>query len=175
LRPEIGVVGARLVDESESIKHAGTILGLHGCAGSAFQGFPRTSDGYVFRAQVIQNYSAVRGDCLVMRRSVFDDAGGLDEEKRSLAFSDVDLCLRIGEKGYRVLWTPYAEVLQAGRSLWEADDESLRTHGSFAEACSLKAKWGEILSDDPYYNPNLSLARGDFSLAWPPRIANPWK
>ncbi len=175
VRPEIGAVGARLIDESDKIKHAGTVLGLRGCAGSAFKGFPRTSDGYAFRGQVIQNYSAVSGDCLVMRRSVFDEVGGLDEGNPSVAFSDVDLCLRIEEKGYRVLWTPYAELLQTGRSLWEADEESVRTRGSFEAACAPLAKWGQILADDPHYNPNLSLEQEDFSLAWPPRATNPWK
>lgn len=110
LRPEIGAVGAKLYYTKETIQHAGVILGIGGVAGHSHKYFPRDADGYFSRLKIIQNYSAVTGACLLVKKSLYEEVGGLDEENLKVAFNDVDFCLKLLEKGYRNLWTPYAEA-----------------------------------------------------------------
>lgn len=161
--PEIGIVGAKVYEVDGSIYHAGVILGMKGIAGLAHLGVPRDGEGYAFRAQVIQDYTAVSGGCLLFRRDVFSAAGGFDETNLPDLFRDVDLCLRIREKGYRVLWTPYAE-LQKGKTSSAPASSEVSTLADY-----LKSRWADALTSDPYYNPNLSLEFEDFRLALPPR------
>jgi GT2 family glycosyltransferase len=164
LRPEIGVVGAKVSDSNDLIHHAGVILGIKGIAGMAHQGFQKKSEGYVFRTQVMQNFSAVSGGCLLLRSDVFEEAGGFDETNLPDLFRDLDLCLRIREKGYRVLWTPYAELQETGPTPAPSSPE-VSTPADY-----LKSRWADALISDPYYNPNLSLEFEDFRLAFPPRM-----
>jgi cellulose synthase/poly-beta-1,6-N-acetylglucosamine synthase-like glycosyltransferase len=163
LRPDIGVVGAKVYDSNDLIHHAGVILGIKEIAGMAHQGFQKESAGYLFRTQVTQNFSAVSGGCLLFRRDVFAEAGGFDETELPDLFRDIDLCLKIGEKGYRVLWTPYAELQETGPTPAPASPE-VSTPADY-----LKSRWADALISDPYYNPNLSLEFEDFRLAFPPR------
>ncbi len=123
------------------------------------------------RGAVVQNFSAVAGACLALRRSTFEEVGGFDESNLPSVYHDVDLCLRLGERGYRILWTPYAELrcLQAGRQ------EESSAGSRSAQREYLNSRWAALLRDDPYYNPNLTLEREDFSLAWPPRAEKPWE
>jgi len=175
LRREIGAVGAKLYYADDRIQHAGVLLGIGGVAGHAHKYFAKKHDGYMSRAQLIQNYSAVTGACLVMRREVFEEVGGLDEVNLAVAYNDIDLCLRIREKGYRVLWTPYAELYHlesATRGSDATPENSLRLS---READYMKGRWGASLHDDPCYNPNLALNAEDFSLAHPSRAVKPWK
>lgn len=172
LRPEVGAVGAKIFSENNSIEHAGMILGIRGGVGRAFKGFPADSEGYVFRAQVIQNYSAVSGGCLLMRKKVFDEVGGWDEKNFPSVFNDVDLCLRIRNRGYRVLWTPYAKFqLASSPEVGAAEKANERARA----VRNFQLRWSDALAADPYYNPNLTLDREDFSIAFPRRITKPWK
>jgi len=109
LRPEVGAVGAKLYYADDTIQHAGIVVGMGGVAGHAHLSFPRSAGGYMQRLQLPHNCSAVTGACLMTRRDVFEKAGGFDEGF-VLSFNDVDLCLQIQALGYRVLWTPEAEL-----------------------------------------------------------------
>lgn len=171
LRPEIGAVGAKIFSENNSIEHAGIILGVRGGVGHAFKGLPEDSEGYVFRAQVIQNYSAASGDCLMIRREVFDQVAGFDEEIFPATFNDVDLCLRLQSCGYRILWTPYAKLSRIARGQVRAVSE-MEAGDCVRAIQSLKSRWVSMTSfaSDPFYNPNLTLEAEDFSLAFPPRV-----
>ena len=164
LRPEIGCVGAKLYYTDDTIQHAGVIIGLGGVAGHSHKYFPRTSSGYFYRLKIIQNLSAVTAACLVVRKSIYEQVGGLEESNLSIAFNDVDFCLMVREAGYRNLWTPYAELFHhesKSRGDENTRDKVERFH---SEIAFVKDKWGDTLSHDPCYNPNLTLAREDFSL-----------
>jgi GT2 family glycosyltransferase len=174
LRPEIGAVGAKLYYPNNKVQHAGIILGVSGIAEHAHRRFSREIVGYVARTHVLQNFSAVTGACMVLRRQVFDEVNGLDEVNLPIAFNDIDFCLRIQERGYRILWTPYAElyhVESASRGFGDIQRISRRFRN---EISYMKKKWGHVIANDPYYNQNLTLKDGDFSLAFPPRAPKPW-
>ncbi len=169
LRPEIGAVGAKLYYANDTIQHAGVIVGLGGMAGHGFKFLAREAPGYHWKPFLIQNYSVVTGACLVLRRQVFEEIGGLEEKHLQVAFNDVDLCLRIRERGYRIVWTPYAELYHlesASRGLDNTLKKFLRLRH---ELNYMKSRWADILRNDPYYNPNLTIEYEDFSLAYPPR------
>jgi GT2 family glycosyltransferase len=175
LRPEIGVVGAKLYYANDTIQHAGLVLGIGGTAGHIFRKFPRESPGYFYHAQLIGNYSAMTAACMLMRRELFERAGGLDDANLPVAFNDVDLCLRIRELGYRNLWTPYAELYHL-ESATRGSDRTAETLPRFQrEQQWFRERWGEILGSDPYYSPNLTLEHENSALAFPPRLSNPWQ
>jgi len=174
LRPEIGAVGAKLYYPNNKVQHAGIILGVSGIAEHAHRRFSREIVGYVARTHVIQNFSAVTGACIVLRRKVFDEVSGMDETNLAVAFNDIDFCLRIQERGYRILWTPYAELYHlesATRGFGDIQRISRRFRN---EIRYMNTKWGHVIANDPYYSPNLTVKSGDFSLAFPPRAPKPW-
>ena len=174
LRPEIGAVGARLLYSNDTIQHAGVVLGIGGVAGHAFKHMTKDAKVTIDRMHVIQNFSAITAACLVMRRDVFDEVHGLDETNLPVAFNDVDLCIRINELGYRILWTPYAELYHL-ESVSRGSDELPHNAPRFRREVSyMKHVWKDVLYCDPCYNPNLTLEREDFSLATPPRAVKPW-
>ncbi|SDZ35440.1 glycosyltransferase [Pseudomonas sp. NFIX28] len=161
-RPEVGVVGARMLALDGSIVHAGLILGLAGAASSPFYGEAASARGYMQRLQVPQSWSAVSGDCLMVRKEVFDSVGGFDEVEYVYGLGDVDLCLRINDNGYLVVWTPYASVLQS------APREVSQAPGQLAlqerENETFYRRWMPKIARDPAYNPALSLGYSSFSL-----------
>ncbi|WP_423814512.1 glycosyltransferase family 2 protein, partial [Pseudomonas viridiflava] len=112
--PEVGVVGAKLVDREGSVTQAGLILGLNGGAGSGFVGESKTSKGYMRRLLVEQNYSAVSSACLMIAKELYDALGGLDAEAFAEALSDIDLCLKSAQAGYLTVWTPHVQVVHDG-------------------------------------------------------------
>jgi O-antigen biosynthesis protein len=175
LRTEIGAVGAMLYYPKDTIQHAGIVLGLDGPAGHAHRDFPRGSSGYFGRACLIQNFSAVTAACIVMRRAVFEEVGGFDEENLAIAYNDVDLCLRIQEKRYRILWTPYAELYHHESASLGPPEAPERRKQFLKEMTYIKTRWKDIVEQDPFYNPNLTLACSNFSLAFPPRLRKPWQ
>jgi len=173
LRPEIGAVGAKLFYPDGRIQHAGVILGLGGVANHAFTLYPHDSDGYFNRARLIQNYSAVTGACLAVRKQVFIQAGGFNETDLSVAFNDIDFCLRVRAAGYRNLWTPFAELIHSESVSRGKEDTSGRQQRFAREVDYMRRTWGPLLDADPAYNPNLALSLRGFELAWPPRSQEP--
>jgi O-antigen biosynthesis protein len=174
LRPDVGAVGALLHYPDNRIQHAGVVIGLGGVAGHAHFGRVRGDHSYFGRAALTQNLSAVTGACLVMRKSIYQEIGGLDETNLAIAFNDIDLCLRLREKGYLIVWTPYAELYHhesASRGSDFMPDKIAR----FRRECAfMERRWSEVMADDPYYNPNHSLELPGFKLSFPPRVAKPW-
>jgi O-antigen biosynthesis protein len=170
LRKEIGCVGAKLYYDNNQIQHAGVILGIGGVAGHSHKYMPKEDYGYFGRLMLPQNLSAVTGACMLVRKEVYQELGGLNEEDLKIAFNDVDFCLRAREKGYRNIWTPYAELYHH-ESISRGSDDTPEKYGRFQkEIRFMEERWGSKLRNDPYYNPNLSIITEDFSLAWPPRL-----
>jgi len=177
VQPEIGAVGAKLYFPNKTIQHAGVILGLGGLpgvAGHIGKGRPRSYPGQASRALLAQNLSAVTAACLLVRRNVFEEVGGMDEENLSVAFNDIDLCLRIRKRGYRNLWTPFAELYHHESSTRGYEDTPAKVNRFNKESDFMKKRWGDLLLSDPAYNPNLALDRDAFALAFPPRAVKPW-
>ncbi|MCA8466053.1 glycosyltransferase family 2 protein [Burkholderia cepacia] len=175
LRPDIGAVGAKLLYADGFVQHAGVVMGIGGFASHAHRLYPSTHPGYAGRAALVQNFTAVTGACLVMRREIFRAIDGFDEENLPVAFNDVDLCLRVREAGYRVVWTPYA-VLHHFESYSRGDDQmSAEKRARFnREKGFMLSRWNTDRLDDPYYNQNLTLDREDFTIADFPRMYAPW-
>ena len=164
MRPEIGCVGAKLYYPDDSIQHAGVVLGIGGVAGHSQKYYRRDADGYHYRLKLVQNYSAVTAACLLVRREIFEEVGGLNEEHLPVAFNDVDFCLRVGMAGYRNLWTPYAELYHHESVSRGADNNRSKRARALGEANYMRERWGDILFHDPAYSPQLTLAYEDFSL-----------
>lgn len=164
IRPEIGCVGAKLYYGDDTIQHAGVIIGLGGVAGHSHKHFPRNAPGYFYKLKIIHNLSAVTAACLLVRKSVFEEVGGLEVEGLKIAFNDVDLCLKVREAGYRNLWTPYAELYHHESKSRGFEDTPEKIARFNNEIEFIKSKWGNKLKNDPCYSPNLTLAREDFSI-----------
>lgn len=161
-RPEVGVVGAKLLNLQGAIVKAGLVLGMQGPASSPFVGESATARGYLQRLQVVQNWSAVSANCLMVRKEVFDTVGQFNEAAFTLGLSDLDLCLRVGKDGYLVVWTPYSTVV-----LLDTQDEPGDPHEQQVRELEQEAfyvKWLPEIARDPAYNPNLSLGVSSFSL-----------
>ena len=169
LRPGVGAVGANLWYPDETLQHGGVILGLGGVAGHAHWGIRRHDPGYFGRATLTQALSAVTAACLVVRKSVYEQVGGLEENHLKIAFNDVDFCLKLTEAGYRNVWTPYAEMYHHESATRGADDTPEKKTRFSNEVEYMHRRWGNRLLNDPYYNVNLRLASPGFALAWPPR------
>ncbi len=163
-RKDVGAVGARLYYPNEKIQHAGVIISMGGVAGHPHCNFPKDSHGYFGRITAIQNFSAVTAACLMIRKEVFDEVGGFDGEY-SHAFNDVDFCLKIRQKGYLIVYTPYAELYHH-ESLSRGYEDTVEKKMRFKkEIDCFQTKWKDVLANgDPYYNPNLTLKKEDFSL-----------
>ena len=174
-RPGIGAVGAKLLYPGGTVQHAGVVLGIGGIAGHVHRYFPGDSCGYFCRANLVENYSAVTGACLLLKKSLWLEAGGGMSPSLAVAYNDVDLCLRLREMGLRNAWTPAAVLIHhESRSRGpETDPEKQRRFG--VERAYMQWRWGALLGADPAYNPNLTLNNEDFSLGWPSRAQAPWK
>ncbi|MFC4161807.1 glycosyltransferase [Chitinimonas lacunae] len=168
LRPGVGCVGARLWYPDERLQHGGVLLGLGGVANHAHLRHSRGHPGYFGRAALVQNFSAVTGACLLVRKSIYDQVGGLDE-RLQVAFNDIDFCLRVREAGYRNLWTPYAELYHHESASRGSEDTPAKKARFQSEIDHMLARWQGQLENDPAYNPNLALYGRDFDLAFPPR------
>lgn len=164
IRPDIGCVGAKLYYSNDTIQHAGVICSLGGVAGHSHKHFPRNHPGYFYRLLLTQTLSAVTAACLLIRKSVFDEVNGLDEDNLKVAFNDVDFCLKVRSAGYRNLWTPYAELYHYESISRGAEDTPEKIERFRGELEFMKNKWGAALELDPYYSPNLTKDREDFSL-----------
>ncbi len=160
-----GCIGAMLYFSDDRIQHAGVILGVGGVAGHSHKYYQRGDAGYASRLQVHQNLSAVTGACLFVRTALYRQVGGLDEGL-SVAFNDVDLCLKIRALGYRNIFTPYAELYHHESLSRGTDENSDRAKRFFSEFQAMHRRWGDDLLTDPFYSKNLSLIKEDFDLRW---------
>ena len=162
-RREVGAVGVKLIYPDNTIQHAGCVIGIGGIAGHMFVDMPADRTGYLHKASVLQDMSAVTAACMMMKRSAFDKVGGFTEEL-AVAFNDVDLCLKIREKGYLNIFTPFAELYHyESKTRGMEEGEKLRRYER--ECAHFRDKWKEQLdAGDPYYNPNFSLDYSDFTL-----------
>jgi len=174
IRPEIGAVGAMLYFPDTTIQHAGVVLGLYGVAGHIY--FKQDVDhlGQRGRTAFVQNYSAVTAACMAIEKNKFNEVDGFDEINLPVAFNDIDLCIRLLSIGYRNLWTPNAKLFHHESLSRGKDDTEQKKIRFVKEKEYMINTWGDLLLNDPAYNPNLSLEHFDFSLAFPPRVIKPW-
>lgn len=154
-RPEVAVVGPKLCSKAGKVTGAGLVLGLHGVLSSPFFGHPADANGYMNRLQCVQNFSAVSGECLMVRRELFNELGGLDGDTFPRALGDADLCLRAREMGYLIVWTPFAVIAQTTPVAPVVDEQH---KGHFYD------RWLPRVANDPAYNHNLSLRMASFTL-----------
>lgn len=163
-RPEIGVAGAKLLYDNDTIQHAGVIIGLGGAAGHVLVGEDREGPGYFNYVNMLNTYSAVTGACFMVRTSVFDEVGGFDESFGT-EYNDVDFCLKTLEAGYRNLYVPHCELYHyesMSRGHPHSTSESYKKH--VKEVNLFRKKWKHYVENDPCYNPNLSLGVHNFGL-----------
>lgn len=164
-RPEVGAVGAKLLYQDSTNQHAGVILKINGVAGHAHKYLPDKMPGYFYRANVIQNFSACTAACLLLKKDLFEDVGGLDEEHFPVAFNDVDLCLKIRMRGKLIVYTPYAKLYHYESKTRGFDTDPLQLKRFQKEIGNFQNKWSQLLEKgDPYYNINLSLSSEKFDL-----------
>jgi GT2 family glycosyltransferase len=175
LRKGVGAVGAKLRYQNDSLQHAGVTLGLNGAAGHGHRHFPHDSIGYFGWPQLQRDVSAVTAAALIVRKDVFYEVGGLDELNLIVSYNDVDLCLKIREHGYRIIYDPFVDLyhlesVSRGADITRAQKDLQRREREF-----LVGRWGDSLARDPFYSPNLSLDSEDFQIAFPPRAEKPWR
>ena len=163
-RDDVGVCGARLLYEDDTIQHAGVVVGFGGIAGHTFIGLHETQNSYCHRAMIAQNYSAVTAACMMSKRSAFDKVGGFSEEL-AVAFNDIDYCMKIRSLGLLVVYTPYALAYHYESKSRGLEDTPEKVERFNREIAAFMKKWPDILKNgDPYYNPNLTLRKSDFAL-----------
>ncbi len=168
IRPEIGAVGAKLYYDNDTIQHAGVILGVGGVAGHSHKHFPRSSHGYFSRLKITQNLSAVTSACLLIRKSIYEEVEGMNEEYLKVAFNDVDFCIKVHTLGYRNLWTPYVELYHHESVSRGAEDNEIKKARFGREIQYMKKRWGRVLQSDPHYNSNLTLKHENFAIKYSP-------
>ena len=170
----VGVVGAKLWYPNNTLQHGGIILGIKGVAGHAHKYFDKLNQGYLGRANLIQEFSAVTGACMLVKKELFNRVGGFDENL-AIAYNDIDLCLRIRKQGLKVVWTPYAELIHHESQSRGDDFQDEKYERLKKESAYLLNRWGDIIQNDPAYSPNLTLEAENFGLAWPPRLFNDFR
>ena len=163
-RKEVGIVGAKLYYPDDTIQHAGTVIGIGGIAGHAFLNMPRSRTGYLHKASLQMDLSAVTAACMMMKRQVFKQLGGF-EERLSVAFNDVDLCLRTVQAGYLVVYNPEVELYHYESKSRGAEDSEEKVRRFQEEIEFMRCRWMDLLKKgDPYYNRNLTLSKWNYSL-----------
>lgn len=160
IQPGVGAVGGKVVFPDNHIKSAGFLLGVGDGVGRSHYRFHKFDLGNFMRLHVTQNFAAVSAEFLTVRKDVFQEAGGFDAIEFPESGADVDLCLRLRDAGFRIVWTPWAEIIQSEPATTIREDDIEK----------LKSKWPSLFVADPYINPNLSTDDADFSLSFPPRI-----
>ena len=169
IRPGVGAVGAKLLYSNGMVQHAGVILGLGGVAGHAHKHLNGDDHGYCHRAIIAQDFSAVTGACMVVRKSCYLEVGGMNKENLAVAFNDIDFCLKLAASGYRNIFTPYA-LLYHHESLSRGQNDTLEKQNIFQQEYKyMKKIWRGKLESDPAYNPNLTLEFENFCMTLSPR------
>ena len=166
-RQDVGAVGAKLYYPDKLVQHCGVVVGVGGFAGHILTHTNRGDVGYMGRLQAVMDVSAVTAACMMIRRSVYDEVGGLDEDFR-VALNDIDLCMKIREKGYLIVMHPGVELFHY-ESKSRGSDETKKNQERFkTEIRRFRTKWKQILDDgDPYYSPHLTLMYGDCQIRLP--------
>ena len=177
LRPDIGIVGAKLLYANEQVQHGGIVLGPGGAVAHVHRLAERNDPGYFGQLALSRTLSAVTGACAAIRRAVFFEVGGLDEVNLPVTFNDIDLCLRVGDYAYRVVWTPFAELYHTECASRGFDQANPAKRARFLREWEhMRKTWGSLLdSADPFHNPNLRYSWEGFEIpAWP-RRRKPWR
>jgi GT2 family glycosyltransferase len=168
-------VGAKLLYPNEQVQHCGVVLGVGGVANHFNHALPRWDTGYFGRNLLASSVSAVTGACLIVRKSVFEEVGGLNETDLPVAFNDVDFCLKLKKKGYRNIWTPHAELYHHESASRGTDNTPEKLARFRSETKYMLDNWGSELEHDPFYSDNFSTEIGrSFQLAFPPRCQKSW-
>ena len=169
VRPDIGAVGGLLLHPDGWVRQAGLLLDHHRISVAAFRNLNGNSRGCMGRSTLIQNYSAVSMNCMIIEKQKFLEVGGVDCNHLDSHYLDVDLCLRLMEAGYRTLWTPYAKCMDRSPRYSLRGISDRFSQGFVQDRDYMKNRWGDILKNDPAYNPNLNQRKKDFSFKWPPK------
>jgi GT2 family glycosyltransferase len=165
-RPTVGAVGAKLIYGNGTIQHAGVVIGVGGIAGHSHRHQPRSTGGYANSVALVTNYSAVTAACMMVRRELFDSVGGFDESF-SIAYNDVDLCLRLREGGYDNVYLPHVELMHYESRSRGYDVTPDQIERDKRERVRLQKRWQQAWSADPLYSPHLSLSSEGFEMAPP--------
>ena len=174
-RPEVGIVGPLLLFEDATIQHAGVHPGVGGLMGHGHKHLPGDSAGYFNRLKTVHEVAAVTGACLASEKALWNEVGGLDEDNLAVAYNDIDICLKVREKGLRVLFTPFSKLKHHESVSRGVDDDPVRNPRLEKEISVMTRRWGNFLESDPAYNPNLSFDGGGFKLENFPRKLPIWK
>ena len=163
-RPEVGAAGVKLIYPDNTIQHAGCVIGLGGIAGHMFVDMPANRTGYLHKASILQDMSAVTAACMMMKRTAFEETGGFTE-KLSVAFNDVDLCLKVRKNHKLIVYDPYVQLYHMESKTRGAEDNKEKVRRFQEEIEYMRCQWIDILKKgDPYYNKNLSLTKWNYSL-----------
>ena len=163
-RPEVGAAGVKLIYPDNTIQHAGCVIGIGGIAGHMFVDMPANRTGYLHKASILQDMSAVTAACMMMKRTAFEEAGGFTE-KLSVAFNDVDLCLKVRKNHKLIVYDPYVQLYHMESKTRGAEDNKEKVRRFQEEIEYMRCQWIDILKKgDPYYNKNLSLTKWNYSL-----------
>ena len=171
---DVGVVGAKLLYPDGRVQHGGDAVGPGGCADHLHSMIDGDASGYCNRALVAQELSAVTAACLLTWKGLYRQLGGLNDRHLKVAFNDVDYCLRAWEAGYRVIWTPHARLYHHESATRGQDNSPEKLRRNRMEADYIRKRWPDRMQHDPFYSPNLSYERPDFSLSRSPRVNRPW-
>lgn len=171
---KVGVVGAKLYYPDGRVQHAGDVVGPGGCANHLHQFIARDDPGYCNRAIVAQELSAVTAACMVTWGALYQQLGGFDEKHLPVAFNDVDYCLRVRHAGFKVVWTPHAELFHHESVSRGKDKSPKRLRVARQEVAYMRRRWHKEMQADPFYNPNFSYMRPDFILGPAPNVKKPW-
>ena len=163
-RREVGAVGVKLIYPDDTIQHAGCVVGMGGIAGHLFVDMPANRTGYLHKASVLQDMTAVTAACMMMKKEAFEKAGGFTEEL-AVAFNDVDLCLKTVRNGYLIVYDPYVQLYHMESRTRGAEDSKDKVRRFQREIEYMRCHWMDILKNgDPNYNKNLSLTKWNYSL-----------
>jgi O-antigen biosynthesis protein len=178
MQPDVGVVGARLWYPDKTLQHAGVLLGLGGGAGHMHSHLTADAPGHAGRARLTQELSAVTAACMLVKRAVYEQVGGMDAEHLVVDFNDIDFCLKVRAAGYRVIWTPHAQLVHHESATRGANRSAEQKARYARELACMRERWSHWLDNDPAYNPNWSLKNRDFefTVTAMPRVSllRPW-
>ena len=174
-RKDVGVVGAKLLYDNNTVQHAGVLLGIYGVAAHPFRGIPADHNVYFGYPNLLREVSAVTAACMGIKKSLFIEAGGFDESLFPISYNDVDLSLKVLALGYKNIFAPMIRLYHFESKSRGTDDSPTKVLKHRLASKNMILKYGSLLRNDPYYSPNLSLENENFEISYPPRVAKPWR